>query len=399
MSQTSLWKIKRELQRLRRNGPGMATELVRKLYFRRYYDLVTSRAIKRSVGAVPLGRDVAIYLIFPSSGVLTSHLYMLQNLRKSGISPIVVSNIPLTAPDRAKLSDFAARIIERPNTGYDFGGYRDGVLEVSEHLAKLDRVWLINDSVWLVPQAQNWFEQVRTMKEDFVAATSNFSIFRKSGFRTKHVYPSEYRSIAWRHETHNPNFHYASYALSIGSAILSDPRFLAYWKKLEIRNDKKRTVRRGEIGLTQWVLSHGYSHAATHEIYHLDQELAALGDADLDLSAREVILLDDQDMVPIKKQVLTTDPTSTEGRAERIGFILTAAARRGSAYALAIYNIRRHRFPFMKKSPRWLSPEGSDVMLGFIDNFKDQEGAYILKEAQLISNGRGGEEKSFEPVG
>lgn len=163
----------------------MATELVRKLYFRKYYDLVTSRAIKRSVGAVPLGRDVAIYLIFPSSGVLTSHLYMLQKLRKSGISPIVVSNIPLNAPDREKLSDFAARIIERPNTGYDFGGYRDGVLEISEHLAKLERIWLINDSVWLVPQAQNWFEQVRTMNEDFVAATSNFSIFQKSGCRTR----------------------------------------------------------------------------------------------------------------------------------------------------------------------------------------------------------------------
>ncbi len=362
----------------------MAIEMLRKTYFLRYYDHILSKEIKRSVGIVPLGSDVAIYLIFPSSGLLASHIHMLAELRSAGISTIVVSNLPLDTSDRNKLSQYAARIIERPNTGYDFGGYRDGILEISDSLSKFERVWLLNDSVWLMPQARTWFDQVRTMDRDFIAATSSYSIYRKSGFRIKQVDSTNYRSIIWKHKPHNPNFHYASYALSIGSSILKDPKFLAFWKKLEIRNDKKRTVRRGEIGITQWVLKHKYSHAATHEVDHLDLELASLGDADLDLSAREVILLDDQQMVPIKTQVLKTDPTSAEGRAERIGFILTAVARRGAAYALALYNIRRHHFPFLKKSPLWLSSEGKGTMLGVLDSLEGQEALNIADEARML---------------
>ncbi|MDD9737956.1 rhamnan synthesis F family protein [Seohaeicola sp. SP36] len=379
-----LWKVKRELKRIARNSKDLAREMVRKIYFRRYYDYVTSKKIRRTVGSVPLGEDVAIYLIFPSTGLLDSHIYMLSALRNAGISSIVVSNFALKAQDRDKLLQYATEIIERQNTGYDFGGYRDGILGISDRFAKLERVWLFNDSVWLMPQDRSWFEQARSLNKDFVAATSSFSIFRKSGLRTKHVEPEKYRSIIWMHQPHNPNFHYASYALCIGAAILRDPRFLTYWKKLEIRNDKKLTVRRGEIGLTQWVLKHRYSHAATHEIDDLDQELMALDDVELDYTAREVILLDDRQMVPVKKQVLETDANSPEGRAERIGLILTATARRGTAYALALHNLRRHHFPFLKKSPLWLSAEGPNRIVEYVSSLKGQEVAHIAEEARML---------------
>lgn len=378
------WKIARELRRIGRNSKEAATELVRKLYFRRHYDLVTRKNIKRTFGAVPLGKDVAIYLIYPRTGMLQSHQCMLDEMRRAGISPIVVSNLPLSNDDRHRICQNASVIIERPNVGYDFGGYRDGILEMSENLQALDRIWLLNDSAWLIQQQSSWFYQARMMGKDFVGATSSFSILRKTLFGAKRWNASDYRSIEWTYEPRNPNFHYASYALCIGSAILRDRRFLRYWEKLDIRNDKKRTVRRGEIGLSQWVLKSGYTHGATHEINRLDSELSGLSAGSLDAAARELVIFRKTKLVEIKKRVLATDPNSKEGRDERVALILTAVARQGSAYALALYNLRLHDFQFLKKSPLWLSADGPDALLKFTDTFDDQKGAHIAEEARVL---------------
>ena len=98
---------------------------------------------------------------------------MLEQLRNAGISTLVVSNIPLRDPDRSQLVELTTVVIERPNVGYDFGGYRDGIFDFTENLQNLDRVCLLNDSVWLMPHRPSWFEQARTMGKDFVGATSS----------------------------------------------------------------------------------------------------------------------------------------------------------------------------------------------------------------------------------
>ena len=308
---------------------------------------------------------------------------MLSELNNAGISSIVISNATLTDFERDRILQHATRLIERPNIGYDFGGYRDGILELSERLFELKRIWLLNDSVWLISQNQSWFDQARSLNRDFVAATSSASVFQRSIFRKKQVDPAQYLSITWMHQPYNSNFHYASYALCVGSKILEDPKFLNYWKNLEIRNDKKKTVRRGEIGLTQWVLKNKYSHGATHEIEHLDKELVALESVELDHAAREVILLDDTNMLPIKKRVLETDADSAEGRKERVGLILTATARRGAAYALALYNIRQHQLSFLKKSPLWLSTEGPSNIYKYVSSLKE-DNMHIAAEARML---------------
>lgn len=384
MSNIPFWKIKRELQRLHRYGAGWFGELVRKLYFRRYYDLVTSRAIRRTIGTGSLQREVAIYLIYPETGLLESHLFMLRELQRDGISTIVVSNLPLSDHDRDQLQKIATRIIERPNVGYDFGGYRDGILEIAEILPTLHRVWLLNDSVWMVSQPTSWFEQARTMKKDFVGATSSFSILRKSLLGTKRFDASNYRKIVWKHRPDNPNFHYGSYALCIGKAILQDPRFLKYWRKLEIRNKKNQTVRRGEIGLSQWVLKHSYSHAATHEIDNLPRSLATLSDVEIDRVTHELILFKNTSLAEIRRKVLLTDITSAAGRTERTNLILTAVARHGSAYALALYNLRHTTFPFLKKSPLWLSADNTEHILKLAEDLTTGQNAHIAKEAHQL---------------
>ncbi len=333
---------------------------------------------------MPLLYEIAIYLVFPQIGLLGSHLQMLAAIRAAGISPVVVSNLPLSDADRTALGGAAYRIIERPNIGYDFGGYRDAMLEIADLLPDLRRVWLLNDSVWLMPTTANWFDQARALGKDFTAPTSSFSILRKTVFGARRFDVADCRSIRWVHSPANPNFHYASYALSIGPAILQNPAFMADWRKLDIRNDKKQTVRRGEIGLSQWVLKHGFSHGATHEIDRLDQELALLPDDLLRQTAEELVVFRNTRAAEVKQRVLASDPAQPAARADMIGMILTIVARQSSAYALAIYNHRHNGFPFLKKSPLWLSAEGPDRILRYLATLDDPVGAVVAQEAEAI---------------
>ena len=367
------WKLRREIARLGAQAIALPPELARRLYFRRWYDLVTARAIRRSPGALPLGPEVGIYLIFPAKGVLPSHLHMLAEMRAQGIAPVVVSNLPLSEADRTRLLPEVAQIVERPNVGYDFGGYRDGVLGLAEALPRVERLWLLNDSAWLVPQPKSWFAEARALGTDVMAASSNYAMPR--------VDPARFREITWHHATAHRNFHYASYALGFGPRVLRDPAFLRYWRRLDIRNDKTRTVRRGEIGLSQFVLKRGYSHRATCEVDRLDAELAALSDAEIDRVARELVIPDDAPLEAVKAGVLATGADTPTGRAERIALILTTVSRRASAYALPGYTLR-HGFQFLKKSPLWLSPEAAGVMMRLIARIDGPVGDQIRAEAR-----------------
>ena len=350
-------------------------EVMRRLYFRRWYDFRTSRAVRRTTGNIPIANEVGIYLIFPKNGLLATHLTMICEMRRAKISPVIVSNLPLSEDDRAKLIPTVARIIERPNVGYDFGGYRDGFLDLAAELAKLERVWMLNDSVWLVPQSTSWFDDARALNKDLVAATSNFAMPR--------VDPHRYRDITWTHDTSHKNFHYASYAIGFGKRVLRDPEFIGYWRKLHITNDKTRTVRRGEIGLTQWALRHDFTHAATYDVSKLDEDLSRYHNIEIDRIARELVIPDDAALEDIQEEVLRIDSNTEEGRLNRIALILTTVSRRASAYALPAYSLR-NGFHFLKKSPLWLSSGGAAAMAKLIARIEGPMGDEIRREAIML---------------
>ena len=352
--------------------------MARLVYFRRWYDHVTARAIRCNGGEVPLRNEVGIFLIFPETGVLGSHYHMIDEMNSQGISPFVVSNLPLREEERIQLLPKVFRLMERPNVGYDFGGYRDGILDLAPVLSALERLWLLNDSVWLVPQSRSWFEDAREMSVEFVAAScANFLLPR--------VQPEKFRYVNWNFATSRRNFHYASYALGFSQQLLEDPKFLKFWNKFELRTDKTRTVRRGEIGLTQWVLKYGFSHGATFEIGKLNEELDLLNPSEIDQIARDLIIPEDITLEAIKAEVLLSDPDSTSGRADRVALILTAVARQASAYALPAYTLNRG-FQFLKKSPLWLSSESSVAMLRLIERIEGPVGAQIRSEAQKLKS-------------
>lgn len=365
-----LWKITRELKRPFQQLKLLPSRTGTFLLGQHYYDMFLARQSRCQTGKVAGGPRVAVYLIFPQQGVLGSHLTALRYLIAKGYAPIVVSNIPLSDDDSRQIRELCWLVIERPNFGYDFGGYRDGVLKALGLLERIERLVLLNDSAWFpLPGSTDWLDEAAERQLDFVGAASNFGHPR--------VDARDYKSIRWSYSTSHKNFHYCSYALMFSGRILGDPRFFKFWKRFPLTNDKKVTVRRGEIGLSQWVMSNGFTHGSTLELKRLDQDIASLSEEDLRVAVEQTIIPERPRLLQLKGQLLAGQASVEDFR----DFILTAVSSQGVSYALPVLMHQREGFAFLKKSPCWLNEQGSDITIEFAKSLGGEFGPEIVKEA------------------
>jgi len=381
MSQPTLWKLKRESTRIWQQFLHVPNNLADILFKNKEFKRKYTSEVKVTDGIHAMSSEVAIYLIFPLHGVMQSHLATLQQMVGEGIAPFVITNVPLSDQDRDILAQYACLIMERPNIGYDFGGYRDGVLFLREYLPKLERLYILNDSAWIIDAPRTWFHQVRALNVDFCGATSNYEV--------KRVAIEKFRDVEWILTPNHRNHHYASYALAFGPKVLKDSFFISFWDRYQLSDDKKRVVRRGEIGLSRSLLSRGFSHATTCPVLGLDKEIAALDSHELDRVVRLLILPGYPKLHELRCTVLKSDYATVRGRKDRIFLILTAVALQAMGYALPGYTIPKRGFQFVKKSPMYLTREGSDATLAILDTLEGPLGKIAAQEARALRASKG----------
>ena len=119
--------------------------------------IFTYQTKKEFSGEIPLRNNIVIFLIFPEKGLKPSHLSTLNYFVNKKYSPLVISNCVLSAEDKIKIKRNSWFLIERKNYGYDFGGYRDGVLFLKDKLFKINNMILLNDSAWFPISKNNDF--------------------------------------------------------------------------------------------------------------------------------------------------------------------------------------------------------------------------------------------------
>ena len=357
------WKIRREVFRFGSQARAIPEDVFNYLFATWHYDRKIAGQIERFDGHLPKSKRIAIFLIFPKSGLLDSHLHTLAYFRSKGYATLVVSNLPLCQTDKDILSENCWRFIQRPNFGYDFGGYRDGVLSLTEDLPHLERLVFINDSVWFpLPNSRDWLDDVEELQVDFAGAASNFGTPRPE--------VHAFRSLKWSYSTQHRDFHICSFAICLRPNVLQDENFLSFWRGLRLTDKKKRTVRRGEIGFTQWALRHSFSVGTTLDVTDLDHELAALGEARLREVAGDLIIPENPKLSQLW-QDLTEDTKTSRQDLEKL--ILLAVSRQGASYALAAYSTREKGFPFLKKSPLTSGSESSDANLQVLNKCEIQK--------------------------
>jgi len=386
MALPPLWKAKRELRRLTRQTSAVPSKIFDQFLTTPVYDLFQRRNVEIFDGVFPRGDRIALYLVFPSRGLLPSHKLAIEHLKKSGYAPFVVSNLPLKESDCAWLAQNTYKFLMRPNIGYDFGGYREGFLALSDELPDLEYLALFNDSAWFPTSAsRNWLTQAEALDVAYAAPASSFGIPSVKFF--------DFRNIEWRVDVNLRNFHYCSYALLIRKEILRSDRFRRYWKKLPLTTQKNSVVRLGEIGLTKFVLRNGFSHGCTYDLNTLPDLLERCSETDINRIARGLITLGNHEASQLIEQVVPTlDARRSQSEKEDIiNLILTVTARIGVSYVLPELLHQHHDFSFLKRSPLALCKRDSDIMFAFGKSLADPEGRIIEAEMQQIREQRWGD--------
>jgi len=338
-----------------------------------WYDRWLKRKISVTSGQVSAAPRCAIFVIYPRLGLQLSHLNSLAYLLRKGFSPVVVSNLPLSPDERTQLTPLCWRLVERPNYGYDFGAYRDGVLMLLNELSTVSQLLLVNDSVWFpVPASVDWLSRAEQTPADLVGAVSNDGLVD---------YLSDPgRGAPWRYNPSAPRLHYCSFALLVGSRILNDVGFRRFWQELKLTSDKFLTIRRGEVGFSRWVIERGYSHTAALEMSRFDQVVEQMGVAQLRELAEHLIIPEDAELRAEQRKLLEV-PDGQSNPSDLRRFILWATAATGPAYALPYWFLQQRSVGFLKKSPMWLSDATAQITESLVERFGDPA---MLEEARQL---------------
>ncbi len=229
------WKVEREAKRIYSQVMRIPWYLYGSVSKSRH-DRSKHSAQHITEGQKALSDNLVILLIYQPKGVLKSTLSQIDYLASKGFSTLVVSNAPLSAPDLAQLVARTFRVIQRPNIGYDFGGYRDGVLHCLENGIRPQNLIIMNDSIWFP----------LTDSCDLVEAAQKHSadIFGVSYF--KHPKKPELS-------------HLQSYFFRFNGKTVSDPFFEKYWRDMPVSNNRYTVIRKCEMGLTNSFKSRGFS--------------------------------------------------------------------------------------------------------------------------------------------
>ncbi|WP_210321179.1 rhamnan synthesis F family protein [Aquibium microcysteis] len=374
-------KLRREFDRVRRQLAAIPAVAEEYLLATRRHDRDLRPLQLRTAGAVPRRDKAAVFVIFPRHGVQSSHLQSLRYIASRGYSPVTVSNLPLEAADRNALAELSTLLIERSNFGYDFGAYREGVLSLADDLPRLRRLVLLNDSCWFpLPGSRDWLTLAEESGFDYAGAASNYAIDPPDVAR--------FESLSWSQDRTRRSFHYCSFAISLSAALIADPAFLRFWRGFRLSDVKSRTVRRGEIGLTQWAIRRGHRHGSIFDVDHLDRDLARLDDAALRRHVGQVIIPEHTVLRDMFATILADDAAGMVPRRTLEKLFLMAVARQGMAYTIPGYLHETAGYPFLKKSPVWLDPVAREQTIRFVEGL-GAEASGMLAEIAAIVRDRG----------
>lgn len=371
------FKIWRESKRIVRQILYFPPTAIEFFFATPWYDHVVSKSKIVTRNGQRNSDKVAIFLIFPDTGLLASHLLSLNYLVESNFDVVVVSNGALSDLDRGALLKICWILIERPNYGYDFGGYRDAILTLADDLCDIKRLVLLNDSTWFpLPNSSNWLGDVEALDVDFCGAGTAYGIDRR--------HAKEFEKITWNYSTKRSHFHYCSFALAFSNSLITHPDFLPFWRNLRLTSNKLRVVRRGEIGLSQWARNRDFSHASTFDVAQLAVLLHALPVERIAVIVKRIIFPPDKRTEKAHQLVLSRLEMTEEWRHYAVQYILSCVILFGVSYSTAEFNLKELRFAFLKKAPLSAGVVPSNASLEIIKELPEPARQVILNEALAL---------------
>lgn len=302
------WKVKRELLRLAEQIKGLVAELWEP-WEKRQYERQRHVLVHRWDGSIMLDKQhprVAVYLLFQPEGLSQSTYLACEYLVRKGFAPMVVSNSPIKPADLERLQAVSWQVVQRPNYGYDFGGYREGILQLEELVCNPDELILVNDSIWFpFPASSDPIDAVRREKAGLVgllSAEDSRSRIKLGTARSPFV---------------------CSFFLFFRREAIDHPAFGHFWSSYRYTNSKYKTIRRGERGLTYALRSAGVECRSVMSRVNFDHWLESLGL--LQVEKALAFLVPHAESVRIQLELLKARPVHDAGWLEDARALLLTA--------------------------------------------------------------------------
>lgn len=330
MALPPLWKVYRELDRSCQALHAAIARVYEPIVQRRH-DRNRDRLLQIQDGRVAQTGKIALFLVFQPKGLRPTVLQTCAYLVSRGYAPLVISNAPLQEADLQTLIGCAWKILVRPNYGYDFGGYRDGVLWLHDQGILPERLMILNDSIWFpVWPGETLIDRMEAAPADFVGAV---------------IHPAQKRrkSAALR-----PAF-LESYLYIVNQTALRSPAFYRFWQDFKVSSIKFNAVYRGERSF-----SHRLEQAGliAQGIFHAEVLDAAIRARDVGF-LRKVLdygAYTDPDFQAERDALLARDSAEPDWRAAALAHIHKVIGRRSSYASFPYASFHLLGVPFLKKS-------------------------------------------------
>lgn len=250
-------KIFREIKRIGwqlLNIGGPVLGLLRRMH----YDATSHSSMHVTDGFGEKHEDMAVILIYQPNHILKSLLFQLDFLNSKKIGILLVCNHELKAEYREELRGLCWKIIERPNIGYDFGGYRDGILFLLSEPQPPRNLFVLNDSIWFpLSRDCDVLERARDSDAD--------------------VYGIFYNDKSKRNSHH----HLQSYFYRFNHTVVSSKKFRALWENMPLINKKQDVILKLEKKTTSKLKKRGFTIDYTHSSKSIEEAITRLGDQEL----------------------------------------------------------------------------------------------------------------------
>ena len=315
-----LWKIRREIKRLQQQLRGLVDWVIDPVKQRKLDSLVAV-GLPRVDGLLCVSNKIAVLLVYQPSGISVSTIATCSWLAEQGYAPFVVSNAPISSNDKERLSKVIWRAVERPNFGYDFGGYRDGLICLKQWAIIADELLVLNDSVWLPTLPQT----------DILDRLSN--------------HPSDVAGTILRRRGHVQFLE--SYLYRFNRNALTHPSFSEFWEQLRLTSNKYYVIRRGERGFSEAMHDAGLTVAGIYESSEFLNKIREQGNTFLKLTLKYAAYIDAH-LEAERDHLLQT--SGTDWRVQVLSHIERTLYKRLSYSSFPYAMVKLTGYPLLKKS-------------------------------------------------
>ncbi|MDC1521211.1 rhamnan synthesis F family protein [Planktomarina temperata] len=320
------WKLKREVKRLKIKASAIPLALYEP-FIQRKYDRNRHNLVTHHYGKTTLKCNLAVFLIFQPNGISNSVFNTCAYLNSEGFTPVIVCNGPITEADRNALKELSYLIIERPNFGYDFGGYRDGLWTIEKIGIKPDKVLLLNDSVWFPAfNDSTFFAEMLQGNQDFVG-TQVFDRGQQCGTR---------------------RYIYGSYCLLLNNSLINSTEFQNFWRGYKLSSNKETTIRRGEREFSFRMINSTKNATGIYSIDRFNSVVENLGSEKLREALGDMIATDPA--LERNRTQLSNARTSTLWIDDSKNLLRAGAQTKNYIGSSPIISIREMGFPMIKKN-------------------------------------------------